>query len=408
MNDSLSSALNGVADGWANWMLPIAWQVALLVTILGALTWLLRARSARLRYALWMLVPVRLILPPSLAFATGWGWWLLPAEDQSPGPVTPAKDRAADVVSEHITAPQTAFDGAPRRSSEAFAFVDRSRQPTANAESGHSSASTTSRIDAPLTWKAWVFCAWLMGVAALSLRMLYGWAEARRMLRKSSPWTDADGPASVCMNLLVRNLQQRLAIRRAVQIRSLDEASSPMLLGIWRPTILMPRRLSERLTKEELEAVIHHELHHAARRDAEVSLLQRALGVAYFYHPFVWAANRMLDRLREDACDEATVASLEGRRGEYGAGIVKVAEMIVDAPPNLALGIAESSKQVKRRLRRILDPRLPIGRRLSWLTTLYMVALAAVVLPCAPRRVSSAMQAAEVEQKAEEKSSAAA
>ncbi|MDP1562359.1 MAG: M56 family metallopeptidase [Pirellulaceae bacterium] len=70
-------------SGWeflfSNWMLAMAWQVAVLVVVLVVVTrWCLPWASARFKYGLWMLVPIRLVLPPTLALATGWGWWLLP------------------------------------------------------------------------------------------------------------------------------------------------------------------------------------------------------------------------------------------------------------------------------------------------------------------------------------------
>ena len=74
MNAWSHNQLRFLADRWWDWMLPMTWHVAGLVFLLTGLTWLLRRRSARLRYALWMLVPLRLALPPSLAFATGWAY----------------------------------------------------------------------------------------------------------------------------------------------------------------------------------------------------------------------------------------------------------------------------------------------------------------------------------------------
>ena len=165
-----------------------------------------------------------------------------------------------------------------------------------------------------------------------------------------------------------------------------------MLIGYWRPTIILPTGLEKQLSGQELEAVLVHELQHVARHDAVVHLMQSLLGVVYFFHPLVWLANRRLNALREDACDEATVAVLEGQRRNYGAGIVKVAELMVGSAPRMSLGIVESGSQIKRRLRRILDPRLPVGRRLSWSAFALLVVLAAVMLPVAARPRESVSQ----------------
>jgi len=81
----LLAASTRVAMVFANclldWMVPMALQLAILVLVLFVVSrWILPKTSARFRYALWMLVPIRLMLPPTLAFVTGWGWWLMPME----------------------------------------------------------------------------------------------------------------------------------------------------------------------------------------------------------------------------------------------------------------------------------------------------------------------------------------
>ena len=81
-SDSLIwSEVNALANVFAGWMLSMSGQLLVLVLLLCGLTWLLRNRtSARFRYALWLIVPVRLVLPPTFALATSWGWWCLPAQ----------------------------------------------------------------------------------------------------------------------------------------------------------------------------------------------------------------------------------------------------------------------------------------------------------------------------------------
>src|SRR4051812_28588660 len=77
---STFSMIETVIGFWSSWMISMSWQVAALVGILAMTGFLLRHRSARVRYSVWTLVPIRLLLPPSLALVTGWAWWLLPCE----------------------------------------------------------------------------------------------------------------------------------------------------------------------------------------------------------------------------------------------------------------------------------------------------------------------------------------
>ena len=69
------------------------WQSSLLIGLLFALDLLMRRKvRPAVRYALWLVVLVKLLLPPSLAFPTSPGWWLRPAK------AAPARPRPTSVV----------------------------------------------------------------------------------------------------------------------------------------------------------------------------------------------------------------------------------------------------------------------------------------------------------------------
>jgi protocatechuate 3,4-dioxygenase beta subunit len=76
---------------------------------------------------------------------------------------------------------------------------------------------------------------------------------------------------------------------------------------------------------------------------------------------------------------------MNGQGSAYGSGLVKVAELATQAPPSIALGIFESKQQVARRLKRILDPTCPVGRKLSVSSLLSIVAIAAILIPSAAK-----------------------
>ena len=133
-----------------------------------------------------------------------------------------------------------------------------------------------------------------------------------------------------------------------------------MVVGIIRPCILLPDGIEQRLQADELHAVLIHELQHVARHDTLVNVAQSVMLALYFFHPAAWWADLQLRRLREDACDEATIARLRGRRRAYGSGMVKMAEMLV-APPR-----TKRSSSIPRRTSPIFigptpSPALPAG-----------------------------------------------
>ena len=63
--------INSAAEGWWNWMWPMLWQVGILIVFIGAIDLLLRKRVwPQVRYALWLLVLIKLIIPPSFSLST--------------------------------------------------------------------------------------------------------------------------------------------------------------------------------------------------------------------------------------------------------------------------------------------------------------------------------------------------
>ena len=64
---------------------PMLWQSSMLIAVLFVLDFALRRRvRAAVRYALWLVVLLKLLVPPSLALPTGLAWWLRPTAPSPP------------------------------------------------------------------------------------------------------------------------------------------------------------------------------------------------------------------------------------------------------------------------------------------------------------------------------------
>ena len=75
--NSIVETLNSWGANARQFIWPMLWQSSLLIGLLFGLEAMLRSRvRAAVRYALWLVVLVKLMLPPALAFPTGLGWWL--------------------------------------------------------------------------------------------------------------------------------------------------------------------------------------------------------------------------------------------------------------------------------------------------------------------------------------------
>ena len=149
----------------------------------------------------------------------------------------------------------------------------------------------------------WLDALWMAGVMLLAVRALGGWRQLehlRRTARGNIPTHIDESLARVCA---------RLQIGRRVALRVSDEVITPMAMGLWRATILLPVSAVLHLTPEELEAVLAHELGHIRRWDYGCNLLQTALETVLFFHPAVWWLSRTVRYRRELCCDEIAVDS---------------------------------------------------------------------------------------------------
>jgi beta-lactamase regulating signal transducer with metallopeptidase domain/tetratricopeptide (TPR) repeat protein len=135
---------------------------------------------------------------------------------------------------------------------------------------------------------------WLAGVILMLARLALGWYRLGRICRSASPanWDERFG-----------NLGQR-----KLRILASSQVDGPVCFGLFRPTIIIPRKVYKNSTGKELQMVLAHEMAHIERKDCLVNLLQRMVEAVFFFHPLVWWASLQLTQEREQICDNYVVA----------------------------------------------------------------------------------------------------
>ncbi|MCA9177310.1 MAG: M48 family metalloprotease [Planctomycetales bacterium] len=403
--------LHHIADIWSQWMVGVSCQLCLLVAVLLTLDLLLRCHSATIRYGLWSLVLLRLVLPPSFALPTGWGWWVLnPAPAQTaiaPTPLDSPVDLSAAFSLRRSEGPGASLPQSSIYIAESPARVHPSPATSATmaAASPVDSPTESSADSSTRSWgQRWGLVqtsvrasvqAWLAEWSVVLLLVYLGMVCAQfGMLFSSSlqvrHWASrARLICSPAVQALLDECRARVGITGTVELRDSESCTTPLVVGMFKPVILIPSTILKQLDRDELAAVLTHELQHIRRRDGMLNVLQAVLGVAYFFHPLVWLANSRIRLLREDVCDEFTLASLDCGAKPYGSALVKVAETLGYAAPPLAMGVLDGSSPLKRRLLRILDPRT--GSNNPWGLQAFMItaAVALTVLPGGPRPVGA-------------------
>lgn len=199
---------------------------------------------------------------------------------------------------------------------------------------------------------------WVTGSSVMLAVFLVGLAGADRLRRQGRPLERQSQVPALC-----RQLASSLGIARRVGVAVGERLTSPIVLGILRPVILLPPAALTGLSPEQLEMVLLHELAHIRRWDNLVNLLQRVVESLLFFHPMVWLVSRWVRLERECCCDEVVLAQTH-RPKVYAELLAAIASPGIGVS-RAAVAMAEGN--LIRRIRRILqmdDSSVTLSRRL--------------------------------------------
>jgi beta-lactamase regulating signal transducer with metallopeptidase domain len=199
---------------------------------------------------------------------------------------------------------------------------------------------------------------WVGGTLAMFLRLIW------RMLRERRE-------SEITAGLKERGLAGFVAYGIPVSFENRHPA--PAVSGVLYPRISLPLGIDRLLDKQELNAVLLHELTHARRRDNLIRLLYEGALCALWFHPLIWLAGMRMALYRELSCDESVIQRAHGK-----ALVSALAKLAVPEPAPFLQ--ATASSHLTHRLARLAGqtpPRRPAASLL--LTALFAVVMAAGV-----------------------------
>jgi len=320
-------------------------------TFVVALVWLvcrnIAAIPASARAFLWWLASLKLALA------------LVPLPSL-PVPLLPAGPAAAFALGASTFALRaTADKSAPR---EAGHYVDTTIASRA-ADALRSSRLSRALLDAPAAlsrasadegarsiepartvheWLAVAIGLWLAGVAALTLHLLPVYARLRSAVRSSTPLGTEDAD-------VVDRLARRLGLKTTPEVRVSDRVTTPLVAGVFRPTVLIPAEALVTLSPGERAMAICHELAHVRRRDLLLGWVPALAERLFFFHPLARLAAREYVVAREAACDTLVLRAMDVAPQEYGRMLVRLGVGGLD-PAFMAAGSSPSISSLRRRL----------------------------------------------------------
>lgn len=218
---------------------------------------------------------------------------------------------------------------------------------TADAAPSFAGAGPAPIEPAPWLLPDFVAALYVTGAVLATLRCAPGlWALQR--LRKSAHAL----PPSLEHRL--EELARRVGAAARGGFAQSERTATALVVGWWRPMVLLPSSWVTRLDPEVIEAIALHELEHVRRADVLLGYLQAALGIVLWFHPLAWWIERRLSRHREYACDDAAAESV---------GAPAYARALVDAESMRsgvgvgAVAFGGEGLSVRARVLRLVKPR---------------------------------------------------
>ncbi|MBM4103941.1 MAG: hypothetical protein FJ263_07805 [Planctomycetes bacterium] len=347
-----------------------SFQVAVVFIAVLILTWLLRNRSAHIRYLLWLVVAIKCLTPPLVIFSVP----VLPAEtipvivphqnstiEPQAAPIITEQPKSTETVTVLDNSQKTFSNSIENRTSKIENLSPRDRKPKII----NIITSTGVLLS---VWAAGAMCylLWALGKAVrLAVRL--------RRIRKPLP-----------AQLMIEQIEKLAKLWNypgGFNVWLVDGITQPFVWGLWRGAIYLPTRFQS-IEGDKQKAIVLHEMAHVVRFDAFVNLIQILIQGVFWFHPFVWLANRFIRQEREKCCDEIAVARLGTAPKEYGHAIVDT--LLQEAKAGLAiptLAVAGPVKNIEDRIKTIMQPGKRFFQRPSMIALLIIGLLALVTIP---------------------------
>lgn len=196
-----------------------------------------------------------------------------------------------------------------------------------------------------IDWVSWI---WLIGVSFMTLRMMGGFSYLIWLNKVS---TDPLPPE---MNLFLELKRKEAGVKRIIGKLS-TQIQSPIVFGHFKPILLFPFALLSKLTPEQIEAVILHELAHIKRNDYILNIFQIFIEVVFYFHPVTWWLTSIIKREREHICDDEAAGKELNQKLSYAKALLIIQENNTISGIG-SLAFAKKPSEMYLRIKRILEP----------------------------------------------------
>ena len=160
-------------------------------------------------------------------------------------------------------------------------------------------ASATGTVtQAAFNYGRLIFIVWILGAAASLVHLLLRYKVFRKSIERLSK------PVDKQMQILADDIASSMEIWAQVSVLSVKGLSTPMLTGLFKPTVLLPQK---DYSHTQLSLILRHELTHFKHRDLWFKLLFLICRSLHWFNPLMLLIDRSIDEECEHFCDSSVM-----------------------------------------------------------------------------------------------------
>ncbi|HEY5584412.1 MAG TPA: M56 family metallopeptidase [Ruminiclostridium sp.] len=191
---------------------------------------------------------------------------------------------------------------------------------------------------------------WLAGTIALMIYNIYSYRKAVNSLKTATLLKD---------DMLLKECRESLKMNRKVELFTSDSIDTPVVCGMMKPRIIIPKIILELDTEDTKRYILLHELVHIRRCDYLLNPLSVIALCLHWFNPIVWLSLKLSRKDMEMACDEKVMSvCAKDIRNEYATSLIAMAAKQNGLINSGLLAFGESN--IKSRVKGIMGYKKPV------------------------------------------------
>ncbi|MCU7492105.1 MAG: M48 family metalloprotease [Ignavibacteria bacterium] len=301
--------------GWT--IIHSFWQGAIIAICLEIVLYFLKNSSARTRYAVSLVFSILLVISSVITFIN----YL----DSSEG----------------LNISNYSFDS--------YKTVNISSEKNAAQGSYYSKSKSAvvSALSLSSQYHYYITAIWMFGAILLLIKFLAGLAF-QRYIRNSAFNMNSE------FQSIADNAMRKLNYKGSIPVVESIKSKVPMVIGYFKPVILLPVGIFTGLSSEQIELILAHEIAHIIRKDTLVNIFLVITEIVFFYNPAFWWISSKIKFERECSCDDLAM-STTNYPFDYAKALAAVLENSLSVP-HYSLALFNRKSHALKRVERVIKP----------------------------------------------------